>query len=65
MKKQTEINFPKKSKELNEELTTVVDETIATDFIAPKNFTIVDLWNIQRNSKTAISSRKLAKFFWR
>ncbi len=57
MKKQTEINFSKISKEQTNDLTTVVNETIAVDIIPVKNFTIVDLWNIRRKSKTTISSR--------
>ena len=60
MKKQTEINFVKMSKEQTNELTTTVIETIATDFVAVKSFTIVDLWNIQRRSKTLSKGRKSA-----
>jgi len=33
---------------------------LARDFVPPKNFTVVDLWNIQRNSKTRINSSYLA-----
>jgi hypothetical protein len=63
MKKQTEINFSKISKEQTNDLTTVLDETIAMNFIAAKSFNIVDLWSIQRKSKTTIHSRKLAAFY--
>ena len=63
MKKQTEINFSKISKEQKNDLTTVVNETIAKDFIPIKSFTVVDLWNIQRRSKTTIQSRKPAAFY--
>lgn len=62
MKKQTEISFSKISKEQTNELTIMVDETIATGFIAVKSFTIVDLWNIQRRSKTYTGSRKSVSF---
>ena len=63
MKKQTEINFSKISKEQTNDLTTIVNETIATHFIPIKSFTIVDLWNIRRMSKTTIHSRKSATFY--
>jgi hypothetical protein len=63
MKKQTEINFSKISKEQTNDLTTVLDETIAMNFIAAKSFNIVDLWSIQRKSKTTRHSRKLAAFY--
>lgn len=59
MKKQTEINFSKLSKEQTNDLTTVVNETIATDLIPVKSFTIVDLWNIQRKSKTMTKRKHL------
>ena len=57
MKKQTEINFAKISKEQTNKLTTVVSEMIAKDFVPFKTFTSVDLWNIQRRSKTMVSRR--------
>ena len=60
MKKQTDFTFVKMSKEKSNELTTIVNETIATDFVAAKSFTVADLWNIQRSNKTRISSRYLA-----
>ena len=63
MKKQIEINFSKISKEQTNDLTTVVKETIATDFVPVKSFTIVDLWNIQRRSKTATGRRTSAAFY--
>ena len=62
MKKQTNLNFAKMSKEQLNELTTTVKEIVATDFIPGKSFTVVDLWNIRRHSKTTINSRKLASF---
>jgi|GEM_PF-1959728 len=62
MKKQTEINFSKICKEQTNDLTTVVNETIAIDFIPAKSFNIVDLLNIQRRCKSAINSRKSATF---
>jgi hypothetical protein len=63
MNKQTEINFSKISKGQTNDLATMVNETIAKDFIAVKSFTIVDLWNIQRRSKTTRDSRKPAAFY--
>jgi hypothetical protein len=63
MKKQTEINFSKISNQQTNDLTTVINETIAMDFIPVKSFTIVDLWNIHRRSKTKTSGRKSAVFY--
>lgn len=63
MNKQTEINFSKISKEQKNDLTIVVNETIAMDFIPVKSFTIVDLWNIHRKSKTTRDSRKSTSFY--
>jgi hypothetical protein len=60
MKKQTEIHFSKISKENTNDLTKVVNETIAIDFISVKSFSIVDLWNIQSRSKTRFNRRHLA-----
>ncbi len=57
MRKQNEIKFSKISKEQIIDLTTVVNETIAINFVPVKSFTIVDLWNIQRRCKT-MSNRK-------
>jgi hypothetical protein len=62
MKKETDFNFAKISKEQSNELTTIVKETLATDFVPAKSFTVVDLWNIQRQGKTTMNSRKLASF---
>ena len=62
MKKETGFNFANISKEQSNELTTIVEETIAMDFVPAKSFTVVDLWNIQRHGKTIINSRKLASF---
>jgi hypothetical protein len=63
MKKQTEINFSKISNQQTNDLTTVINETIALDFIPVKSFTIVDLWNIHRKSKIKTSGRKSAVFY--
>lgn len=60
MKKETNFNFANISKVQTNELTTMVKETLATDFVPAKSFNIVDLWNIQRRSKTTMNSRKLA-----
>jgi protein-arginine kinase len=59
MKKVTNFDFANISKEQSIELTSVVKETIAMEFMPVKNFTAVDLWNIQRSNKTRISSRHL------
>ncbi|MGG9964789.1 hypothetical protein [Ferruginibacter sp. SUN106] len=59
MKKETTLNFAKISKEQLNELTTTVNETVATDFVPAKIFTVVDLWNIQRKSKPRINGRYL------
>lgn len=63
MNKQTEINFSKISKEQTNDLTTMINETTAMDFIPVKSFTIVDLWNIHRRSKTKISGRRATTFY--
>lgn len=60
MKKETGFNFANISKEQSNELTTIVKETIAMDFVPAKSFTAVDLWNIQRRSRTRVNSRYLA-----
>jgi hypothetical protein len=63
MKKQTTLNFATISKEQSTELTSIVTETIAMDFVPAKSFTVIDLWNIQRHGKTTMNSRKLAAFY--
>ena len=60
MNKNTDFNFAKISKEQSNELTTMVKETVATGFVSAKSFTSVDLWNIRRQGKTTINSRKTA-----
>jgi hypothetical protein len=60
MKKQTILNFATISKEQSTELTSIVTESIAVDFVPSKSFTAIDLWNIQRHVKTTMNSRKLA-----
>lgn len=57
MKKQTTTPFSQISKEHTEKLTTVVNETLAIGFIQPKTFSTVDLWNIQRRSRTIMHRR--------
>jgi hypothetical protein len=57
MKKQTTNQFSPISKEQTEKLTTVVKETIALGISQVKTFTSVDLWNIQRRSRTIMSRR--------
>ena len=60
MKEHTHVNFAKMSKDQLIKLASTVKETVASNFVPAKNFTIVDLWNIQRSSKTRIQSRHLA-----
>lgn len=57
MKKQTTTQFLQISKEETEKLTTVVKETIAIGFSHAKTFSSVDMWNIQRRSKTMMQRR--------
>ena len=60
MKEQTNVNFAKMSKDQLIELASTVKETVAPNFVPAKNFTVIDLWNIQRSSKTRILSRHLS-----
>ena len=60
MKKQSENNFARISKENVTELTTVVKETLALNLIPVRTFRAVDLWNIQRRSKTMVYRRHFA-----
>jgi hypothetical protein len=57
MKKQTTNQFSPITKEQTEKLTTVVKETIALGLSQVKTFSTVDLWNIQRRSRTIMSRR--------
>ncbi len=59
MKKHSEINFSKISKEQTNTLTTVVNESIAMGFVPFKTFTAADLWNIRRRSNTMRNRRHL------
>jgi hypothetical protein len=62
MKKQSINLFETISPEHRAQLTSVVNETIATDYaVAPnKIFTAAELWNIQRQGKTSITRRRFA-----
>jgi hypothetical protein len=60
MKKQTANQFSPISKEQTEQLTTVVNETLALEVIQAKVFSSADLWNIQRRSRTMLSRRNFA-----
>jgi hypothetical protein len=62
MKKVTNFDFANLSKIQSNELTTIVKETLAMDFVPAKSFTVIDLWNIRRHGKTTMNSRKLASF---
>jgi len=42
------------------ELALTVKETVATDFVPAKGLTVIDLWNIQRRTKTRTHSRHLS-----
>ena len=57
MKKQTTNQFSPISKEQTEKLTTVENETLALGLSQVKTFSTVDLWNIQRRSRTIMSRR--------
>lgn len=59
MKKQSTTLFATKSTEQLENLTSVVNETLATGINLPKSriFTTADLWNIQRQDKSRIQRR--------
>lgn len=58
MKKQTDFNFVKLNKEQSNELISIVQETVAKDFVSVKSFSVVDLWNIRRHGKTIWNKRK-------
>lgn len=58
MKKQTENTFSNLSKEQRSEVTGMVNETIAMDFIPSKYFTVADLWNVRRSSKATVIGSK-------
>ena len=60
MKQQTNVNFAEMSKDQLIKLASTVKETVASNLVPAKNFTVIDLWNIQRSSKTRILSRHLA-----
>ena len=60
MKEQTNVNFVKMSKVQLIELASTVKETVAPNFVPAKDFTVIDLWNIQRRTKTRTHSRHLA-----
>ena len=57
MKKQTTNQFSPISKDQTEKLTTVENETLALGLSQVKTFSTVDLWNIQRRSRTIMSRR--------
>jgi hypothetical protein len=61
MKKQSNTLFTKFGKEALADLTREVKETIAFGLAKPyrKIFTVADLWNIQRQSKSSIQRRYL------
>ena len=62
MKQQTNVNFAEMSKDQLIELASTVKETVATNFVPAKGFTVIDLWNIRRHGKTTMNSRKSASF---
>ena len=59
MKKQSTSLFTQMSSNQFKCLTTIVNETLATDFnnTREKRFTAADLWNIQRQGKRRIQRR--------
>lgn len=62
MKKQSLNLFETISSEHREQLTSIINETIAVDYqVTPnKTFTIAELWNIQRQGKSSIQRRRFA-----
>ena len=61
MKRQSTTFFTTLGKAQLENLTTIVNETLATGFARPaaKTFTAADLWNIQRHAKCRTQRRFL------
>ena len=59
MKKNSNTLFATISSTVVENLTTIVKETLANGFNAPKSktFTSADLWNIQRQGKSRTQRR--------
>jgi len=59
MKKQSNNLFATISSEQSASLTSIVNETLAISFNQPNGriFTAADLWNIQRQGKSAIQRR--------
>ena len=59
MKKQSNTLFSSISLSALENLTTIVNETVATGFAHPakKSLTVAELWNIQRQGKSRIQRR--------
>lgn len=57
MKKQSQNTFTHLSDVHVKSLTTVVNETLAVGSSQPKAFSTVDLWNIQRRSRTIMQRR--------
>ena len=59
MKKQSTSLFTQIGTNQFEYLTTIVNETLATDFndTKAKKFTAADLWNIQRQGKRMVQRR--------
>jgi hypothetical protein len=57
MKKQTTNQFMPLSAKDREQLTTVVNETVAMEHHQAKSLSSADLWNIQRRSRTMMQRR--------
>ena len=59
MKKQSNTLFSSISLSALENLTTIVNETVAAGFAHPakKSLTVAELWNIQRQGKSRIQRR--------
>lgn len=57
MKAQTTQFFTSLSKEVKQQLTNIVNETLAFDHNQKKAFSAADMWNIQRHSKSAMQRR--------
>ncbi|MFZ1529954.1 MAG: hypothetical protein WAT19_14455 [Ferruginibacter sp.] len=57
MNTQTTQVFTSLSKEEKQQLTSIVNETLAFGINQKKSFSAADMWNIQRQGKTAMQRR--------
>ncbi len=52
--------FTSVSKEVTRDLTTVNNDTVSADFNQFKQFTVAEMWNLQRRSRTMLQRRRNA-----